>query len=105
MAERWIRVAGTGDVPPGQFIAIKVGEEEGLLHNVGGTFYCTGSICPHQGRSLVRGCLEGKEFTCPWHAWVFDVTTGESPYTLSQAIGRLPVRVDQGEVFVGLPAE
>jgi len=104
MAEKWIRVAAAGDVAPGSFLPIAVGNEEGLLHNVDGTLYCTGSICPHQGRSLATGCLEGKRFTCPWHAWVFDVTTGESPYTLSQAIGRLPVKVENGEVFVGLPA-
>ena len=105
MPERWVRVARASDVPPGQSLAIKVGEEEGLLHNVDGSLYCTGSICPHQGRSLATGCLEGKLFTCPWHAWVFDVTTGESPYTLSQAIGRLPVRVEEGDVFVALPVE
>jgi nitrite reductase/ring-hydroxylating ferredoxin subunit len=103
MPERWVRVATAAALAPGQFVRIVVDGEEGLLHNVQGTYYCTGSICPHQGRSLATGCLEGTQFTCPWHAWVFDVTTGRSPHALSAAIGRLPVRVEDGEVFVGLP--
>ena len=102
MTDRWLRVAAAGEVAPGTFIPVDVEGRPGLLHNVDGRFYCTGSICPHQGRSLATGTLEGTRITCPWHAWVFDVTTGESPYTLRSAIGCLPVRVEDGGVFVGV---
>ena len=102
MPDRWIRVAAAGQVAPGQFIRIEVDGEEGLLHNIDGALHCTGSVCPHQGRSLATGTLEGNTITCPWHAWVFDVTTGRSPYALHATIGCLPVKVEDGEVFVGL---
>jgi nitrite reductase/ring-hydroxylating ferredoxin subunit len=102
MPDRWIKVAAADQLAPGQFLRIEVEGEEGLLHNVGGRIYCTGSVCPHQGRSLVTGRLEGSTFTCPWHAWVFDVTTGRSPFALLATIGCLPVKVEGGEVFVGL---
>jgi len=54
MPERWVRVARASDVPPGQSLTIKVGEEEGLLHNVDGSLYCTGSIS-RGSSSPVRG--------------------------------------------------
>lgn len=102
MPDRWIPVAAADAVAPGGFIPIDVEGRPGLLYNIEGRYYCTGSVCPHQGRSLATGTLEGTRLTCPWHAWVFDVTTGESPYTLRQAIGCLPVKVEGGEIFVGL---
>ena len=102
MSERWIRVAAADQVTPGQSLQVEVGGEIGLLHNVHGAFYCTGSVCPHQGMSLVDARLDGCRITCPWHAWIFDVTTGRSPYTLHATIGCLPVKVERGEVFVGL---
>jgi nitrite reductase/ring-hydroxylating ferredoxin subunit len=102
MPDRWIRVASTPEVVPGHTLPIVVEGEEGLLHNVDGRLYCTGGVCPHQGRSLATGRLEGTLFTCPWHAWTFDVTTGRSPYSFGATIGCLPVKVENGEVFVGL---
>ena len=102
MADRWVRVADAGQLAPGQFIPVDVEGRAGLLYNIEGRFYCTGSVCPHQGQSLATGTLEGTTITCPWHAWVFDVTTGESPYTLRAAIGCLPVKVEGGQVLVGL---
>ncbi|HXX94476.1 MAG TPA: Rieske (2Fe-2S) protein [Planctomycetota bacterium] len=100
--DRWIRVASAAELAPGRSLRIQVEGEEGLLHQVEGRIYCTGSVCPHQGRSLATGQLEGTLFTCPWHAWVFDVTTGRSPYALGTSIGCLPVKVEGGEIFVGL---
>lgn len=102
MADRWVKVADAGTLAPGQFVPVDVEGRPGLLFNIEGRFYVTGGICPHQGRPLAGGTLEGTTLTCPWHAWVFDVTTGESPYTLRAAIGCLPVKVEEGQVFVGL---
>jgi nitrite reductase/ring-hydroxylating ferredoxin subunit len=35
--------------------------------------------CPHNGRTLHDGHLDGGLLTCRWHGWRFDVTTGRSP--------------------------
>ena len=102
MPDRWIRVAAPDAVAPGRFIAVEVDGRTALLHNVGGRYSCTGSVCPHQGRSLVTGTLEGPLLTCPWHAWVFDVTTGCSPWTLRAALPCLPVKVEADGIYVGL---
>jgi nitrite reductase/ring-hydroxylating ferredoxin subunit len=102
MPDRWVKVASAAGVAPGQFIRVDLEGREALLYNVDGRFYCTGALCAHQGRSMATGTLEGSRLTCPWHAWIFDVTNGCSPYTLRAAIACLPVKVEGDDVFVGL---
>jgi 3-phenylpropionate/trans-cinnamate dioxygenase ferredoxin subunit len=60
-------------------------------------YFAVRDVCPHQGAELSRGTLAGTtlpceepgEYTyarpfeilrCPWHAWEFDVRTGENIY-------------------------
>jgi nitrite reductase/ring-hydroxylating ferredoxin subunit len=39
---------------------------------------------------------------CPWHAWTFDVTTGESTVNPELRVTSYAVRVEDGQVFVKL---
>ena len=103
MPERWVRVAAADEIPAGASRTVVVEGNELSLHNVEGSLHCIFNLCPHQGRSMTRGCLEGKLFTCPWHARVFDVTTGKSPFSPYMQTQTFPVRVEGGEVFVGVP--
>lgn len=103
MTERWVRVASADEVPAGASRTVEVEGHELSLHNVDGAIHCITNLCPHQGRSMTGGRLEGKLLTCPWHAWVFDVTTGRSPFSEYMKTRTFPVRVEGGEVLIGLP--
>jgi nitrite reductase/ring-hydroxylating ferredoxin subunit len=72
----FVKVAAVQEVPPGTARQVKVGGKTLALFNVAGTFYAIDDTCPHRGASLAEGELEGHEVVCPWHAAVFDVTTG-----------------------------
>jgi len=43
--------------------------------------------------------------TCPWHAWQFQVATGECPDSPRLRVNRYEVEVRDGEVFASLPVE
>lgn len=73
----FIKVAETSDVAPGQIKAVKVGEKEILIANVGGAYYAIGNRCTHRGGELAKGTLEGSVVTCPRHKSKFDVKTGK----------------------------
>ena len=103
MPERWIRAAAAGEVERGKSRAVTVEGWDLALHNVDGKVYCTSNLCPHQGRPIAGGILEGKVITCPWHAWMFDVTTGEAPYNPWNKLPCLPVKVEGDDVLVGFP--
>lgn len=102
MAGNWTKVAGAGDVPPGGAMKVEVNGQELALYNVDGKYFCTSNICPHQGGPLAEGMVEGCTVVCPWHAWVFDVTNGQSPVNPRAKIPCFPVRVEGKDVLVSV---
>lgn len=74
---RFVAVASTSEIPPGEAKAFIVGDREIGVFNVDGTFYAIENTCPHQGGPLADGWIEGCVVTCPWHSWSFDLRTGE----------------------------
>ena len=97
-----MRVAGAGDVPPGQARAFAVGSFEVAIFNVGGAFYALENSCPHQGGPLADGWLEGPFITCPWHAWCFDVRTGSMTLGEFARVARFDVRRLNDDLFVSV---
>jgi nitrite reductase/ring-hydroxylating ferredoxin subunit len=73
----FVPVATTADIPEGEAKAFVVGDREIALFNVAGSYYALENACPHQGGPLAEGYIDGTVVTCPWHAWCFDVRTGE----------------------------
>lgn len=102
MAGKWVKVASTEEVAPGNAIKVEIDGQELALYNVDGKYYCTSNICPHQGGPLHEGMLEGTNVVCPWHAWVFDVSTGVSPVNPRAKVPCLAVKVEGKDVLVGI---
>lgn len=73
----FVRVAGAGEIPPGQGRPFTVGGYDVAVFNVDGAFFAIENSCPHQGGPLADGWLEGPLVTCPWHGWCFDVRSGK----------------------------
>jgi len=86
------RIQVAGDLQPG-----------GVLYNVEGTVYATSNVCLHRGGPLGQGLLEGHSVMCPWHAWSWDVRTGENTANPILRIPSYEVRVEGGDVLVRLP--
>ncbi len=70
-------VAKASEIAPGTMKLVEVAGDEVVIANVGGTFYAFGNECTHAGGPLADGELEGGNVTCPWHATVFNVETGQ----------------------------
>lgn len=82
-----------------------------------GEFYALANYCVHQSGPLCEGGLTGytdmaedqwdwdydteeKYLSCPWHGWVFDITTGQNIKDDAYAVPTYEVEVEDGEVFV-----
>lgn len=98
---KWIQVAQTSDIAPGQMRPYVADEEPIVVCNVGGAFYAFQNMCSHQELSLDDGALTGKVVTCPHHGAEFDVITGEA-LTLPAVspIVTYPVKVEGIAIFV-----
>lgn len=94
------RVAGVGEIGEGEARVVEVGGRTLAVFNVGGNFYAIDNTCPHRGGPLGEGELDDRIVVCPWHAWRWDVTTGNNANNPAVRVACYPVSVEAGGVFV-----
>jgi nitrite reductase/ring-hydroxylating ferredoxin subunit len=106
MAEDWVRVAGTADVPENSVIGVRVGDRDiALYHLPGGEFRATDNVCTHEYAQLSDGWLEDGEIECPLHAARFDVRTGKALCAPAEVdLPVFEVRVEGNDILVKLPS-
>jgi nitrite reductase (NADH) small subunit len=103
---KWVRLCGVAEAPGTDEVreAEAVGSDgKGVpicLANVGGALSAIGNVCPHRQGPLGGGWIEEGKVLCPWHAWAFDVTTGEAMAPETGRVEVYPVKVEGGEVLV-----
>ncbi len=97
-------VAKASEIAPGEMKLVNVAGQDVVGANVEGTFFAFGNECTHVGGPLVDGDLDGETVTCPWHATIFNVTTGqasEGPGT--NAVPTYEVRLEGDEIQIAKP--
>jgi nitrite reductase (NADH) small subunit len=99
MAE-FVRALALSELSPGQCVEVSVAGKPVALYNVAGAIYATSNTCLHRGGPLGQGMLDGTAVLCPWHAWSWDVTTGENTANPELKIPTYPVKVEDGQVLV-----
>jgi len=90
------------DLPEGQPVAGRVGDDDALLLRRGDRLHAFGALCSHYHGPLAEGLVVGDTVRCPWHHASFDVTTGEA--VRAPALDPIACwRVEQrdGRAFVG----
>jgi nitrite reductase (NADH) small subunit len=101
MAE-YVKVMTADELPAGEATERFVDGRPVALYNVGGRFYATNNMCVHRGGPLGQGRLDGAVIMCPWHAWTFDVTTGENTVNSDLKVACYAVKVEDGQVLVAV---
>ncbi len=97
-------VAKASEIAPGEMKLVNVAGQDVVVANVEGAFFAFGNECTHVGGPLVEGELEGETVTCPWHATIFNVKTGqalEGPGT--SAVPTYEVRLEDDEIQIAKP--
>ncbi len=98
----FVRVAGAGEIKPGEGKTVSVNGNDVALFNVDGNFYAIDNTCPHRGGPLGEGFLEGDAVTCPWHGWRFNVTNGANIVMPNISVKAYKVKVENNEVLISL---
>ena len=100
---KWINIAKTSEIEPGQNIVVKCDGEDIAIFNAGEAFYAVNNACPHQGGPLNDGILKGEVVTCPWHGWQYDLKSG-CPITTPN-LRTYPLRLDGDTLQIAITSE
>ncbi|HKE25505.1 MAG TPA: nitrite reductase small subunit NirD [Bryobacteraceae bacterium] len=100
----WIRITRTENIPLHEGRAVKVGDEEIAIFNLGDRFLAVANRCPHRGGPLADGIVAGESVVCPLHAWKICLSSGEvsRPAEPAACTKSYPVEVVDGIVVVEL---
>lgn len=98
----WHRVCGEADLEPGTGAVFTVAGRDVLLLRTDDGFYALDNTCPHASSPIGASWFDGETVTCRHHFMRFDVRTGICPDAPSWCAQTYPVRLQDGEVQVGL---
>ncbi len=106
MTETWHPVASCGDIDDEDLIGVEVAGKAIAVYNLGDAFYATAGLCTHEGGPLQDGMVIDGIIECPLHQGRFCVRTGKAKGApASVDLETYPVKVEDGRVFVRLPAD
>ncbi len=106
----FVKLASTEEVPAGKMKAFALRGRKILLANTDGSFHALTNKCPHIGKPLDRGTLDGQTVTCPYHHAQFDVRDGSNLKVAKLLFMKMacpkaktyPVKIEDGDVLVDL---
>lgn len=88
------------EVPPGSVREAVLNGRSYAVCNVEGKLYAVSGDCPHRDGPLGHGALHGYYVVCPWHAWEFDVRTGECDAGPGCTIATYAVETRGDEIWI-----
>jgi 3-phenylpropionate/trans-cinnamate dioxygenase ferredoxin subunit len=102
----FIPVASTEEIGNGQRVIFEIDGVSIAIFNIAGEYFAIADVCSHDDGPVAEGELHDHEIECPRHGARFDIKTGEAlslPAVVD--IPAYPVRVEEGEILIGLPIE
>jgi len=107
-AEGWARLGPAAGVAVDEITAATLSNGgrsvEVIVVNLGQRLSAYRNECAHEALPLNEAVLDlsNGTLTCPWHGFCFDATSGECLSAPGAQLEQLPLRVDDGEVWVRL---
>ena len=99
---QWVRLCAVEEAPqPGKVMQLEAQGVDVCLANVDGTLSAMDNWCPHRRGPLGEGWVEGDRVVCPWHAWGFEVATGNCPEERAH-VDIFPLKTEDGDVLVDI---
>ena len=99
----WVRLLGLDEAPAeGKVIEAEAEGVSVCLARINGDLAAIDNWCPHRGGPLGQGWVEGGAVVCPWHAWAFDLRTGDALPPERARVDTFPVRVEGADVLVDI---
>jgi len=105
-ADGWARIGPAADLPVDEISALSTTlggrSYDVIVVNLGQRLSAYRNECAHQALPLDDAVLDVSNgtLTCPWHGFCFDAGSGECLSAPGAQLEQLPLRVDDGDVWV-----
>lgn len=106
--KNWFKVASVQDFPLDGGVCVKYKDKQIAVFNYSrlNSWYACQNLCPHKLEMVLSRGLLGVEqgepkVACPLHKRTFSLTTGKSLNSDSEGIAVFPVKIEEGNVFIG----
>ncbi len=96
----FVRVAPLSEVLPGGSRSVRIGLMRIAVFNVGGKLFAVEDAWTHMKAPLSSGTLRGRELTCSWHGWTYDIATGRGMGKAKGSVRTFPVKVEGETIYV-----
>ena len=101
----WVDIGAAADILPRSARVVRTARGEvAVFRTATDVFYAVDNRCPHRGGPLSEGIVHGDAVTCPLHNWVISLATGKALGADEGCVATLPVKVDDGRLFLALAA-
>ncbi|MDJ0880868.1 MAG: nitrite reductase small subunit NirD [Gammaproteobacteria bacterium] len=103
---QWTRISLINDIPRLGARVIRTDTMDiALFRTADDEIFAIKDSCPHQGGPLSQGIVHGTTVTCPLHNWKIDLSSGQALAPDEGCSHHFPVKIEDGEVFLGLSVE
>lgn len=99
----WVPLAAVDDIPEGKAVLAPHRKLEVLIFHTANGFTAFDNTCPHAGAPIYAEHFDGDCVTCIYHGLRFRASDGACPDAEGWGLDPFPVRIDEGQVLVGLP--
>jgi len=97
----FVDIGALEDIPMLGARSVKTSDGDiAVFRTAGEKIYALRDKCPHKGGPLSQGIVHGASVTCPLHAWVISLPTGEAMGLDSGCSPRFEVKVENGRVLL-----
>lgn len=107
----WVRAASANEIIEGRLTRLDLTSRSGtrtevIVVNLEQRLSAYRNECAHEGLPLDDAVIDASNgtLTCPWHGFCFDATSGECLSAPGAQLEQLPMRVDDGEIWIRVGA-
>ncbi len=99
--DSWIDIGALEDIPSAGARVVKTAQGcVAVFRTANDQVFALDDRCPHKGGPLSEGIVHGTAVTCPLHAWVFSLETGQAQGADAGTVATYPVRVADGRILL-----
>jgi len=99
--EGFVAVLRVADLPQGEGRTVAVNQTAIAVFHLEDGFYAIDDACTHEDAPLGEGTVVGATVVCPYHDWVYEITTGACHTDPARPVGCFATKTHDDFVWVG----